>query len=67
MYRLGFWQYVTFVWIMEYGFGIVVFSTAVDYFHYGTIAAADLGRDLFVWLLTGLFMGVSSYEAPAEG
>jgi len=65
-YRLGFWQYVVFVCIVEYGIGVVIFSMALDYFHHGAIGLESFAKSSFVGLLTGLLAGVSSYETPKE-
>jgi hypothetical protein len=62
MYRLGFWRYVFFVWIVQYGMGIFVFNVTALYFRHRTLNASDIAENLFVWLLTGLVIGVTSYK-----
>lgn len=67
MYRLGFLNYVVFVWIIEYGVGIFIFASIAQYLRQGAVSISDIFENLFVWLVTGVVMGVSSYKHAAEG
>lgn len=65
MYRLGFWRYIVFVWIIDYSVGMIILVAALHYFHNGAVDFS-LAENALVWLFTGLLVGVLSYKSSTQ-